>query len=227
VKQTILEISSLSKAYGALRPLRLERLVVHAGEQVAVVGPDQPAAEVFISLVTGASLPDTGEVSVFGRSTAAISTGDEWLASLERFGIVSDRAALLEALTVIQNLSVPFTLDVEPPPEPVRRQARLLAEELRLPEPALEARAGELDAAARLRLRMARALALDPVLLLLEHPSGSVGGRDAQVIGRDLRRVLARRGASSVTITADRNFARAIADRVLVLDPATGRLAVR
>jgi polar amino acid transport system ATP-binding protein len=227
VSRPLVELQGVSKSYGALRPLRLERLEVAPGEQVAIIGPDQPAAEVLIGLITGASVPDAGAVRVFGRSTAEITNGDEWLAGLDRFGIVSDRAALLEALTVLQNLAVPFSLDIEPPPEPVRERAAALGAELLLDSAVHATRAGDLDGAGRLRLRVARALAFDPALVLLEHPSVSVPPRDVSMVARDIRGALVRRSAASLTVTADRGFAAALAGRVLVLDPATGRLKPR
>jgi ABC-type transporter Mla maintaining outer membrane lipid asymmetry ATPase subunit MlaF len=223
----VVELARVAKSYGALRPLRIERLEVAPGEQVAIIGPDQPAAEVLIGLITGASLPDAGAVRVFGRSTAEITNGDEWLTGLDRFGIVSDRAALLEALSVLQNLAVPFSLDIEPPAEPVRGRAAALGTELFLEAAVHDVRAGDLDGAGRLRLRVARALAFDPMLVLLEHPSASVPPRDVAPVARDIRAALVRRGAASLTLTADRAFAAAIAGRVLVLDPASGRLGPR
>jgi ABC-type transporter Mla maintaining outer membrane lipid asymmetry ATPase subunit MlaF len=223
----LVELQGVSKSYGALRPLRIERLDVAPGEQVAIVGPDQPAAEVLIGLITGASLPDAGAVRVFGRATAEITNGDEWLAGLDRLGIVSDRAALLEAMTVLQNLAVPFSLEIEPPPEAVRERAAALGAELLLDAPVHATRAGDLDGAGRLRLRVARALAFDPALVLLEHPSASVPPRDVTTVARDIRAALVRRGAASLTLTADRVFAGAIAGRVLVHDAASGRLKPR
>ena len=80
----VLELTGVTKNYGALRPLRLRQLIVGPGEQVALLGLDQPAAEVLINLVTGATLPDTGEVKVFGRSTADITESAEWLTLLDR-----------------------------------------------------------------------------------------------------------------------------------------------
>ena len=223
----LVELQGVSKSYGVLRPLRIERLDVAPGEQVAIVGPDQPAAEVLIGLITGASLPDAGAVRVFGRATAEITNGDEWLAGLDRLGIVSDRAALLEAMTVLQNLAVPFSLEIEPPPEAVRERAAALGAELLLDAPVHATRAGDLDGARRLRLRVARALAFDPALVLLEHPSASVPPRDVTTVARDIRAALVRRGAASLTLTADRVFAGAIAGRVLVHDAASGRLKPR
>jgi len=124
----LVEVSAVSIGYGALRPLRLQQLTVSAGEQVAVIGLDQPAAEVLINILTGASLPDTGEVRLFGRATTAITDGTEWLTLLDRFGIVSERAALLDGLTVVQNLSIPFSLQIEPPDPDVARKAVAIAQ---------------------------------------------------------------------------------------------------
>ena len=106
----VLAIAGVSKNFGGLRPLRLQELTVDAGEQVALVGFDQPSAEVFVNLVTGATLPDAGTISLFGRPTADIVDSADWLAVVDRFGIVSARAVLLDQLTVIQNLAMPFTL---------------------------------------------------------------------------------------------------------------------
>ena len=97
------------------------------GEQVAILGLDQHAAEVFVNLITGATLPDQGGVTLFGRSTESISDSAEWLALVDRFGILSERAVLLEALSVVQNIAVPFTLEIEPPPDDVRHRAEALS----------------------------------------------------------------------------------------------------
>jgi ABC-type transporter Mla maintaining outer membrane lipid asymmetry ATPase subunit MlaF len=224
VKTPALELTSVSKSYGALRPLRIEQLTMDSADQVAILGLDQPAAEVLVNLITGASVPDTGEVRVFGRSTAAINDGEEWLAALDRFGIVSERAVLLEALTVIQNLSVPFSLDIEPPPEDIRRQAVALAHEIRLDAALFDRRAVDLDAVSRLRVRFARAVALSPALLLLEHPSAGLTPHDRLKVAHDMRAAAEHRRIAALTVTADPVFAAAVARRVFTLEPATGRL---
>ena len=88
----VLEFAGTSKDYRGLRPLRIESLRVGAGEQVAILGLDQMSAEMFINLATGATLPDAGEIRVFGRATSAIADSTDWLATVDRFGIVSERA---------------------------------------------------------------------------------------------------------------------------------------
>ena len=221
----VLEISGAAKDYRGLRPLRIERLAVEAGEQIALLGFDAPTAEVFVNLATGTALPDAGAVAVFGRATSAIADSDDWLRFVDRFGIVSERAVLLEQLTPIQNLAMPFTLDVEPPPDDIRARAERLAGEVGVAEADRRLPVARLDAAVRLRLRLGRALALDPELLLLEHPSATLTPDAARAFASDLRAISARRGLATIALTADESFARAMSARVLTLDPATGRLA--
>ena len=221
----VLELTGVSRDYRGLRPLRIERLAVAAGEHVAILGLDQVTAEVFVNLVTGATVPDRGDVTIFGRPTSAIADSTEWLALVDRFGIVSERAVLLDGLTVIQNLSIPFSLEIEPPSDDVRVRAEALAREAELPEAVWSRPLGELEAAARVRVRLGRALALDPAIVLLEHPTANVPRAEAAPMGRHMRAVAARRGIAIVAATADETFADAVAARVLKLDAATGRLA--
>jgi ABC-type transporter Mla maintaining outer membrane lipid asymmetry ATPase subunit MlaF len=221
----VLELSGVVKDYRALRPLRIERLAVQSGEQVALVGFDPPAAEILVNLVTGAVLPDRGEVIAFGRATADIASGEEWLATADRFGIVSERAVLLGALSVIQNLAVPFSLEIEPPAPEVRERAERLAAEVGLTPAVADRRVGEIGAEMRARVRLARGLALDPDVLLLEHPTAGLSRSDVHRLARQVRDVGARRRVASLILTADLEFAAAAATRVLTLDPASGRLA--
>jgi len=223
----VLEIDGLTKEYRALRPLRIAKLSLAAGESVAIVGLDGPAAHVLVDLVTGATLPDTGEVRVFGRATSAIADAEDWLAVVDRLGIVSERAVLLDGLTVLQNLAMPFTLDIEPPPDDVQAKASALLAEVGLEAAAAGRRVADLDGVGRVRLRLGRALALDPSLLLLEHASAAIAVRDGVEVGRHVRLVAARRNAAVLAATADETFAKAVADRVLIVEPATGRLHER
>jgi ABC-type transporter Mla maintaining outer membrane lipid asymmetry ATPase subunit MlaF len=198
--EPVVEMRGIVKSYNALRPLRIAELSIAAAARVAVSGIDAPGAEVMLNLVTGASLPDEGEVRVFGRSTAAVSDGDEWLASLDRFGIVSERAVLLEAATLTQNLALPFALEF------------------------LLQRAGDVPAAVRTRVHLARAIALDPRLLLMEHPTAALAEGDRARFGSIVARVCEARTLTMLAVTQDLAFASAAAHETLALQAATGRL---
>ena len=107
----------VSKTYGGLRPLANPRAVGRCrAASSALAGFDQTTAEVFVNLVTGATLPEEGTVRVFGRATAEIADSADWLATVDRFGIVSERVVLLEQFTPLQNIAMSLTLDVEPLP---------------------------------------------------------------------------------------------------------------
>ena len=220
----VLEFAGVSKNYGGLRPLRIAELRVPAGDRVAILGFDQPTAEVFVNLATGATLPEAGDVSIFGRPTRKIEDSADWLATVDRFGIVSERAVLLDALTVIQNLAMPFTLEIEPPPDAVRLRAEALAREVGLPQSSWDQPVHGLDATGFLRVRFGRAIALDPAILLLEHASARLAREDVAAVGAQLRAVATGRGIALVALAADATFATAVAERVVTLEPATGRL---
>jgi ABC-type sulfate/molybdate transport systems ATPase subunit len=81
-----------------------------------------------------------------------------------------------------------------------------------------------LSASARLRVRLGRALALDPRVLLAEHPNASLPAQAVSAFAADLTRIVSGRQLASLVITADPVFARAVTDEVLTLQPATGEL---
>jgi len=220
----IVRLSAVRKPYNALRPLRLNDLVIAAGERVALSGLDAGAAEVLVNLVTGASVPDEGDVQILGHSTAAIADGDEWLASLDRFGIVSPRAVLLDAVSLLQNLAMPLTLQIDPIPDGVAATARSLASEAGIEDSWLERPVAGLPGAVRMRAHLARAVALGPALLILEHPTATLDTWEGRSFGEAVARVAAARNLAALIISEDAEFAEAAATRRLSLHAASGDL---
>jgi len=219
-----LQLAGVSKNYGGLRPLRIQELHVAPADSVAILGFDQACAEVFVNLVTGATLPEAGEVRVFGRPTSAIADSDDWLATVDRFGIVSERAVLLDQLTTLQNLAMPYTLDIEPLSPEARDKAMSIAMEVAVAEAHWDRPVAALDQGARMRLRLGRALARDPAVLLFEHVSAGMPSEVAAELAADAREIASRREIAIVAATVDEPFARTVAARVLRWDPASGRL---
>ena len=93
-----------------------------------------------------------------------------------------------------------------------------------LRESALEQRVGELDATSRVRVRLGRALAFNPGVLLLEHPSATLPRSEVIRFACDVRDLAERRGIPTLTITGDPEFAGAVSTVAVVLEAATGRL---
>ena len=98
--ELLVALRAVRKDHHALRPLRVERLELREGETVAIVGLDAAAAEVLVNLITGAMLPDAGEIAVFGTPTGQIGDADAWFGLLDRIGTLGERVLLLDELTV-------------------------------------------------------------------------------------------------------------------------------
>jgi ABC-type transporter Mla maintaining outer membrane lipid asymmetry ATPase subunit MlaF len=221
----VLEMRDVVKDYHGLRPLRVASLVVQARERVVVEGLDRAAAEVFVNLVNGAYVPDTGTVRVFGVATAEIATDTAWLASLDRFGIVTERAVLLEGAPIDQNLALPFSLDIDPMPDDLRARVQALAADVELDDAALALRAGDAPPAVRVRVHLARALALGPDVLLMEHPTASLERVDARPYAELVRRLAEARHLTVLAVSGDREFAEVVATAALKHQPGTGVLS--
>src|SRR5688572_19979020 len=156
----LVSVRDVLKEYSALRPLRIQALTINAGDIVSLVGLDAPGAEVLVGMLTGALLPDSGEIRLFGRSTAEIADSDAWLAMLDGVGILTERAVLIEQFTVQQNIAMPFTLEVDPLIAEVRPMVDALAHEVGIPEAAWDLPIARAGADVQARARLARAIAL-------------------------------------------------------------------
>jgi len=226
----VLELEGIEKRYQGLRPLRVASLAIAPAERVAVLGVDAAAAEVLVNLVTGASVADHGVVRVLGRNNAEISDGDDWLASLDRFGIASPRAVLLEAATLEQNLAMPFTLQIDPvEPETARRVSELaaacgLSDGGEAGAATLRQLAGEISPEQRARMHLARAMALGPALLVLEHPTADLPAAAVRAYAADVVSIAEARRQAMLVLTQDQGFAQQVAHRTLKWNPATGGL---
>lgn len=221
----ILEVRGVSKNYSGLRPLRIAELTIAAGERVTIGGIDAGAGELLVNLVTGASVPDAGEIRIFGQPTGDIPDGDAWLDLLERFGIVSPRAVLLEGSTLLQNLAMPFTLEIEPVPEPIAQRVAELAGQCGLDAGRwLGVRAGDLPADVRVLAHLARALALAPQLVVIEHPTVDVSPDSRSALAAAIARACQGRRLAALIVTNDDAFGKVVAPRNLTLDGATGQL---
>lgn len=222
---SVLEMRDVSRDYRGLRPLRVAALTVPPRARVALAGFDRVTAEVFLNLVSGAILPDRGDVRIFGQSTTTIADDVAWMASLDRFGIVTERAMLLDGFTIAQNLILPISLDLDPIPDDIAQKMRALAAEVRLADEWLTRPAAQAEPAIRMRMHLARALALDPQVLLMEHPTASLPRDEVKPLAEVVRALVRARGLTLVTLTEDEPFAEAVAEERYKLQPGTGVLA--
>jgi ABC-type transporter Mla maintaining outer membrane lipid asymmetry ATPase subunit MlaF len=221
----LVEFAGVVKAHQGLRPLRLAALRVEPGAIVSVGGIDAMAAEVLVNLMTAAIRPDAGEVRLFGASTDAIDDYEGWLRMLDGLGLLTDRAVLLSQCTVAQNLALPLTIAIDPITPDVLPQVHALAGEVGIAPEHLDRLVHEAPPDVVQRVRLGRALALGPRLLVAEHPSAALPRETVTPFARDVAAIAARRGLGVLAISADREFVRALGGTSLTLDPASGVLA--
>ena len=220
----LLTVSGLVKDYQALRPLRIRSLTLTSGDIVSLSGLDAIAAETLVHLVTGATLPDSGDIVLFGQNTRVITDGDAWLKSLDGVGMVTSRGIVIEMFSVLQNIALSYTLEVDPIDPQVLPKAVALAREVGLADETFEMPAGRTRPDTHMRIHLARALALGPRMLMAEHPSASLPRETVSAFGADLARLARSRGLALLALTADDELAKAIGGRRLELVAATGEL---
>lgn len=212
IDEPVIEFRGVEKALGESFPLRINAFTLRAHERVVLGGLPGVMGEAFMNLIIGASLPDQGDVIVFGKNSKEIRTDTEWLTSLDRFGLVSNRAVLLDQSTIAQNLALPLTLAIDPMSPDVRENVEALAREVELPPESLDRPPGSLGqppmvAIERTRLHLARALAHQPQVLLLEHPTIS-HGLTGHAFGAKLRSIADARQLAFIAVSDDDRFAR-------------------
>ena len=224
MNEPLLTITGLSKDYQTLRPLRIKDLTLHTGDVVSISGIDVLGAETLVHLITGATLPDTGDVLLFGRNTRAITDGEAWLKSLDSVGMITARGILIEAFSVLQNIALSLTLDVDPIDPRFIPQAGALAREVGIDAALFDVLAGRVPPDVQMRVHLARALALGPKLLIAEHPSATLPRDTVAGFGADLGKVARGRRLALLAITADDSLAKAIGGTRVELVAASGEL---
>ncbi len=218
----LISLVGVEKAAPGLPTIRVKRFVVQPRDRFIVRGADAGTAEALVHLITGAALPDKGEIHLGEQRTHDVSTDTEWLASLDRFGIVTERAVLLDGMTMAANLALPLTLEIDPIPADVRAQIEHLARLVGLDAGALDRMATKLTPIDKMRVHLARALAVGPQALLLEHPTTSLDPAAAREFGGALKRAADDRQLAFVGFSNDDTFAEAAGGRRIRANVETG-----
>lgn len=202
----LVEFDGVVLDHPASGTLRLPLVRVVPGAIVRVPVLDAAAAEVVVHLATGAILPGTGVVRLFGRDTREVTDGAAWLRLLEGLGLVSTRAVLIHAFSALQNIAMPLTLDVDPLDERHAATAAALAREAGLDATVLERRVSDLSPLDTMRTHLARALALDPRLIVAEHPAAALPADGAAAFDSDLARAVRERGVGVLLLNGSEGF---------------------
>jgi ABC-type lipoprotein export system ATPase subunit len=176
-------------------------LEVEAGSFVAVEGPSGSGKTTLLGLLAGLEAPDEGSITVLGHDLSRLSAAERARLRQRRVGIVFQSFGLIASLPVGENVGLPLALAGLPEVERVAR-SRTVLEEVGLAS-AFGARIDELSGGERQRVGVARALVIEPALILADEPTGSLDEDNAAGVLQLLTDAVRRRGASLVLVTHD------------------------
>ena len=176
-------------------------LHVDDGEFIAIEGPSGSGKSTLLGLLAGIELPDSGSVSVLGHDLARLAPAERARLRQRQVGMIFQAFGLLPSLNAGENVALPLALAGRPEPERRARAAAAL-EEVGLGG-APDARIDELSGGERQRVAVARALAIEPAIILADEPTGSLDEGQGSVVLELLTAAVASRAAALVLVTHD------------------------
>jgi len=218
----ILQIEGLGVCFGANRVLRDINLTVRRGQTVAVIGESGCGKTVLLKAIIGLLRPTEGTVLFDGRDLFRLDE-KQLTAQRTRYGFLFQLAALFDSMTIAENVAFPLRQHTKKRESEIRQIVldRLL--EVGLSHHVLARKPAELSGGMRKRVGLARALVLEPELMLYDEPTTGLDPIMADVINELMLRTRRRHPVTSILVTHDMQTARKVADRIVMLFPS-GRL---
>ncbi len=209
-----IEINNISKQFGAFSALKDVSLNIPSGELAALLGPSGSGKTTLLRIISGLETPDSGTIHFNGEEATHQHVRER------KVGFVFQHYALFRHMTVFKNVA--FGLQVKsrktrPSKADIREKVMTLLQLVQL-EGLAERYPAQLSGGQRQRIALARALAVEPQILLLDEPFGALDARVRSELRRWLRRLHDEIHVTSVFVTHDQEEALEVADRIVVMN---------
>jgi len=209
-------IRHLHKAFGEQKVLNGVNLKVERGETVAVLGRSGGGKSVLLKLVIRLQRPDSGSVCIAGQEITKLN--ERQINEVrKKIGFLFQQAALYDSLTVEDNVAFPLKRHTKASGEQQKKRARELLAEVGMDRD-VEKLPSEISGGMQKRVGLARALALDPEILLFDEPTAGLDPITAAEIGKLINDLKQKRRMSAIVVTHDVQGAKAYSDRMVLLD---------
>lgn len=218
--EPLVRIEKLSVSFGRQTVLRNISLEIPAGQTVALLGESGCGKTVLMKSIIGLIRPTRGRVLFDDHEIQLL--GDKELSRLRlRFGFVFQHAALFDSMTIGQNVAFPLMQHGNFTSQQVQDMVLSRLSEVGLPDSVVFKKPAELSGGMQKRVGLARALIMNPELIMYDEPTTGLDPIMSDVINELIVRTRRRNPVTSIVVTHDMNTAKKIPDRVIMLMPAT------
>jgi phospholipid/cholesterol/gamma-HCH transport system ATP-binding protein len=212
-------VKGLRKSFGEQRVLNGVDFTVGKGETVAVMGRSGTGKSVLLKLLAGLQAPDAGSIWIQGEEITSLETNG--LNEIrKKMGFLFQQAALYDSLTVEENVAFPLSRHSKLSASERRDRVGELLKSVDMQE-GLQKLPSEISGGMQKRVGLARALALDPEILLFDEPTAGLDPITAREIDDLILKLQRERQISSVVVTHDVNGAKVFSDRMLFMKEGT------
>jgi phospholipid/cholesterol/gamma-HCH transport system ATP-binding protein len=207
-----LQVHGLRKKFGGQEVLKGIDLDVQPGEIFVIMGPSGSGKSVLLRHLIGLEAPDAGEILINGESVESAA-----IAAKYRMALVFQSGALLNSLTVGENVGLYLAEHRLKSPEEIDR---IVAEKLQAVglNDATDKMPNELSGGMKKRVSIARALVIEPQLILYDEPTSELDPLSAVVIGEEILELKEQICVTSIVVSHDRDLAFGVADRIAIIN---------
>jgi phospholipid/cholesterol/gamma-HCH transport system ATP-binding protein len=206
------EVRGLRKNFNGQEVLKGLDFKVEPGEIFVIMGPSGSGKSVLLKQIIGLDMPDEGEILIDGESIHSDGVMDKY-----RMAMVFQSGALLNSLTVGENVGLYLSEHRLKPPEEIAKIVAQNLESVGL-KGTEDKMPSELSGGMKKRVGIARALIVEPQLILYDEPTSELDPISAVVIGEEVLKLNKRTHVTSIVVTHDRELAYGVADRIAVID---------
>jgi len=213
--EEIIRLEGVAKRFGRLEVLREVNLTVRHGETTVVIGRSGCGKSVLLKIIIGILRPEAGRVSVLGRDITRMSEAELEPVRLS-FGMLFQGAALFDSLDVDGNVGFLLYEHTQRPAQEIREIVRRKLAMVDL-EGVEAMMAAELSGGMKKRVALARAIAMDPHIILYDEPTTGLDPVTADTINDLILKTQRELKATSIVVTHDMASANKVADRIVML----------
>jgi phospholipid/cholesterol/gamma-HCH transport system ATP-binding protein len=211
----VIELHDVHIAFEGYEVLHAVDLSVMKGEILTIMGGSGSGKSVLLRLLAGLIKPDRGEIRIDGTDTVPLNE-DQMLSFRRRMGVVFQQAALFDSMSVADNIAYPLHEHVELDDDAVQQRVAELLDIVGLP--GVQAKyPAELSGGMRKRIGIARALALNPAIVLYDEPTSGLDPSNSKMISQLIAHVAETFGTTSIVVSHDLYWSLRISSRVALI----------